>query len=58
MINHFKSINKKSPEEALESIILTDVTHIHTLKKNFNNTCKNLKNYENTNINIFKNIKI
>ncbi len=55
MINHFKSINKKSSKEALESIILTDVTsHTYFEKKNFNNTSKNLKNHENANINIFK----
>ena len=59
MINHFKSINKKSSKEALESIILTDVTsHTYFEKKNFNNTSKNLKNHENANINILKNIKI
>ena len=34
MINHFKSINKKSSKEALESIILTDVTsHTYFEKK-------------------------
>ena len=41
MINHFKSINKKSSKEALEFIILTDVTsHTYFEKKNFNEVQK------------------
>ena len=53
MINHFKSINKVA-RRSIRVIILTDVTSHTYFEKKINNTCKNLKNYENTNINIFK----
>ncbi|OUW73727.1 MAG: hypothetical protein CBD76_02715 [Pelagibacteraceae bacterium TMED216] len=55
MINHFKSIVDKTPEEALKSIILTDVTsHTYFEKKNFLNTSKKIKDEEVFKTNIFK----